>query len=185
MADVVVSVDDAVRGTLPGICVKEGVPTESTLKLNRNVGSGAGLGVAWLLILFGPLGWFGLLIAAFVRSPADRLGVRVPFSASSYGRLVYARRMLRIWVTVTGFLSFLAIVLLAFHNPGAEALAVVAGVFSLVSLWMLLMASRRLSYARVGIMLDGTRRWLTISGAHPEFADAARAQVEQAAVRAE
>jgi hypothetical protein len=185
VADVVVYVDDAVRGTLPPVCVKEGVPTEGSLRVTRNVGNGSGLGVAWLLVLFGPLGWFTLLIIALVRSPADRLGVRLPFSESSYARLVYARRMLRIWVSVTGFLSFLAIVLLAFHNSGAEALAVFSGVFSFVSFWMLLMASRRLSYARVGIMLDGSRHWLTISGAHPHFVDAARDQVQQAAATAE
>ena len=184
MADVVVFVDDAVRGTLPPICVKSGVATGDKLKVTRSVGNGTGLGVAWLLILFGPLGWLGLGVVALVRSPADRLGVLLPFSAASYQRLVYARRMLRIWVTLTGILSFAAIVLLSFHNAGIVALAVFAGMFSLVGFVMLCLASRRLSYSRVGIMLDGSRRWVTISGAHPNFVDAAREQVEQAAATA-
>lgn len=185
MADVVVFVDDAVRGTLPPVCVKSGVPTGDTLKVTRNVGNGTGLGVAWLLILFGPLGGLGLGVIALVRSPADRLGVILPFSEPAYQRLIYARRMLRIWVTLTGILSFAAIVLLAFHNTGILALAVFAGMFSLVGFVMLCLASRRLSYSRVAIMLDASKRWVTISGAHPNFVDAARAQVEQAAHAAE
>jgi hypothetical protein len=181
VADVVVFVVDAVRGTLPKVCVKSGIPTGDTLKVTRNVGNGTGLGVAWLLILFGPLGWIGLVVIGLVRSPADRLGVVLPFSATSYLRLVYARRMLRVWVVLTGILSFAALVLLSFHNSGILALAVFAGVFSLVGFVMLCLASRRLSYSRVGIMLDGSKRWVTITGAHPNFVDVARAQVEQAA----
>lgn len=184
MADVVVFVDDAVRGTLPSVCVKSGVATGDRLKVTRSVGNGTGLGVAWLLILFGPLGWVGLGVIALVRSPADRLGVLLPFSAASYQRLAYARRMLRIWVTITGLLSCAAIVLLGFHSTGTEAFAVISGIFSLVAFVLLCLASRRLSYSRVGIMLDGSRRWVTISGAHPAFVEAAAAQVAEANARA-
>jgi hypothetical protein len=181
MGEVVVFVDDCVRGTLPALCVKEGRPTGDTLKVSRSVGNGSGLGLAWLLVLAGPLGWLGLFVFGLLRSPADRLGAVLPFSATAYQRLVVARRMLRVWVALTAVLSFTAIVLLGFRTVTTEAMAVLVGMFSLTAFVLLCMASRRLSYARVGLMLDASRRWVTLSGVHPDFAAAAAAQVDRAA----
>jgi len=52
---VTVFVDDAVRGALPKVCVRDGTPTADALRRREDVGDRAGLGVAWLLLLAGPL----------------------------------------------------------------------------------------------------------------------------------
>lgn len=64
MANVTVFVDDAVLGNLPGICVIDGIATADRLTIRRQVSGSAGFGVAWLLILAGPLGWLGLAAIA-------------------------------------------------------------------------------------------------------------------------
>lgn len=71
MADVTVFVDTAVLGRLPPICVKEGSPTADRLTVQSHVSGGTGLGVAWLLVLLGPLGWLGLIV---IRPLATTLG---------------------------------------------------------------------------------------------------------------
>ncbi len=63
-----VFVDDAVQGDLPEVCVIDGVATSDHLRLSQEVGARAGLGVAWLLLLAGPLGWVGLLVLSIARS---------------------------------------------------------------------------------------------------------------------
>jgi len=68
MSNVTVFVDDAVEGTLPAVCARDGVPTDSSLRRHDDVGDRAGLGVAWLLLLAGPIGWLGL-VSLLTRPP--------------------------------------------------------------------------------------------------------------------
>ena len=87
-------VDTAVLGTLPPICVKEGMSTGDHLTFNPEVRSGNGVGVAWLLILAGPLGWLGLIFIVLSRRASDVLRVKLPFSEHAYQRYRSARLML-------------------------------------------------------------------------------------------
>jgi hypothetical protein len=77
MADVTVFVDDAVRGRLPDICAKDGVPASGRLRVTQEIGRSNRLGILWLLLLAGPLGWIGLFILAS-RGSAEELAVALP-----------------------------------------------------------------------------------------------------------
>src|SRR5579872_339974 len=79
-----VFVDDAVLGHLPPVCVKDGIPTSDSLVLTENVGGRTGLGIAWLLLLVGPLGWLGLLILSASRQSGDILTVTLPYSEVAF-----------------------------------------------------------------------------------------------------
>ncbi len=59
MARAMVFVDDAVLGRLPGVCAKTEVSTADHLVQTVPVDGGQGLGIAWLLVLAGPIGWLG------------------------------------------------------------------------------------------------------------------------------
>ncbi|MGH8998598.1 MAG: hypothetical protein ACRDY7_04335 [Acidimicrobiia bacterium] len=54
MAHVTVFVDDAVRGRLPAVCVKDGTPAQGRLAVSQTIGDGTRLGVAAV-----PPGWRG------------------------------------------------------------------------------------------------------------------------------
>ena len=94
MASVTVFVDDAVRGDLPPVCSRDGVPTRDSLGRNEEIGNRAGLGIAWLLLLAGPLGWLGLILISASRSGrAEQLHVRLPMCEAAYQRMRGARRL--------------------------------------------------------------------------------------------
>lgn len=92
VAEVTVFVDDAVLGLLPSICVKDGTYTEDRLKLRQELWNRSGLGIAWLLLLAGPVGWLGLIVIGSMRRSGGDLTVTLPFSESAHERLVGARR---------------------------------------------------------------------------------------------
>lgn len=177
MAEVLVFVDDAVRGTLPPVCVKDGVPTGDSLVINRDFGGSTGLGIAWLLLLAGPLGWLGLLVIATLRSSrSDVLTVQVPLSEAAYERVLAARGLRRRGVGL-GVLGGLVMILMlrGLGSPGTLAVFGVGAVVTLMAMGMLLIAEHRLGAERVGVELDASRRWVTLSRVHPEFARACRA----------
>ncbi|HEY3845036.1 MAG TPA: hypothetical protein VGL48_17455 [Acidimicrobiales bacterium] len=176
MAEVTVFIDDAVRGTLPALCIKEGVPTGDRLTVSERVSGSAGLGVAWLLILFGPLGWLVLFIIACTHRPADYVTANLPFSEFAYRRMTVARRMMRTWTGLSLASAVLALVLLMYESPAAVATSVALGVFFVAALVSSFVEAHRLRLAKVGLGLDASRRWLTISGVHPDFARAAQEQ---------
>ncbi len=180
MAEVTVFIDDAVRGTLPALCVKEGIPTGDRLTASERVSGSAGLGIAWLLILFGPLGWLVLFIIACTHRPADYVTANLPFSEFAYRRLTVARRMMRTWTGLSMAAAVLALVILMFQSPAAVATSVALGVFFAAALVSSCVEAHRLRLAKVGLALDASRRWLTISGVHPDFARAAQQQLLEA-----
>lgn len=98
MAEVTVFVDTAVFGALPPLCVKEGTPTGDHLTLCSDVSAATGLGAAWLLVLFGPIGWLLLIVIALTRESSEALAVRLPFSEVAYQRYRGARRMKYSWL---------------------------------------------------------------------------------------
>jgi hypothetical protein len=176
MAEVTVFVDDAVRGRLPGICAKDGTPTTDRLRVHERMGTESGLGVAWLLLLAGPLGWLGLVLVATMRGRTEVLSAELPYSEPAYLRMVAARRSHRTTALIAT-LSLLVLLLAAIlpfgplsgGRPFFALFVFTAGVGGFFT-WM---ASRRLTEASVGLSLDASRRWVTLSRVHPAFAAAA------------
>src|SRR5690606_18299 len=130
MAAVTVFVDRAVQGDFPRVCVIDGIDTADTLTVHREIGGGESLGLAWLLLLAGPLGWLGLLVVASYRSGrAEVLTIRLPYSAAAYARLQAARRQRRIgWgLVAAGVVAGLSVAVAGLW-PAFAALAIGAAV---------------------------------------------------------
>ncbi len=170
MATATVFVDDAVRDRLPGVCVKDGIPTADRLAVSTAVGDGARLGVAWLLILAGPLGWIALFLIASARSgQAEVLVAQVPINEGAFDRLVAARHTYR--TTAVGALALCVgiVVLGALLSSDVLlpfVLSVVGGCVATA------VAGNRARARSVQIGLDASRRWVTILDVHPAFAEA-------------
>lgn len=180
MATVTVFVDDAVRGTLPGVCVKDGVPTRDSMTVQDVMGDRAGLGVAWLLLLLGPLGWIGLLVMLVSRGArGEVLTICVPMSEGAYQRLRAARRVRAVAVTVVIAGSIAALWFAGTPTGGglssAKVLAIASVTAAVVGLVVLLVADHRARHGTVGVDLDASRRWVTLSGVHPAFVAACEA----------
>lgn len=167
MAQATVFVDDAVLGRLPSVCAKDGVPTADTLILHSRVGDGTGLGVAWLLVLAGPLGWLVLLIIAATRRPADTLTVQLPFSEGAYQRLHRAKREL--WPVAIGVPIFLILCPFALGHD-ERLLAAVLGLVLLLAIVRWAVIVHRIRALSVTVTLDASRRWVTLGRVHEAFA---------------
>lgn len=185
MATALVFVDDAVRGTLPRVCIKDGVPTTDQLVVREELGDRAGLGVLWLLLLAGPLGWLGLLVVSFSRSGrGEVLSVKVPMSEPAYQRLRAARRLSR-GATVAGITAGALLVYAALvrgrmaDDLAWRALALLAAAALVAAIATGFTADRRVRRTRVGLDLDASRRWVTLYGVHPAFASACEQQEQQ------
>ena len=177
MAEVTVFVDDAVLGRLPGVCAKRATPTGSRLRVVEEVGRTGRLGILWLLALAGPLGWLVLLVLAS-RDTGEHLAVEVPLSDAAYDDLVGARR-LRNGALVLGTALTVALLLLtAWAQLRSAGLLLVVG-SALVTAAVTVVAEVRLGRASVGVSLDASRRWVTLDGVHPGFAEACRASRAQ------
>lgn len=178
-----VFVDDAVRGTLPDVCAKDGVPTADRIVVREELGDRAGLGVAWLLLLLGPIGWLGLLLIAFSRGArGEVLTVRVPMSEPAYARLQSARRMQRVGLAV----AVAAFVVWFVTTAGADLgdlegrmvlLAVIASLAG--GILSVLVGETRVRASSVQVDLDASRRWVTLSRVHPAFVAACQAHEQR------
>lgn len=178
-----VFVDDAVRGTLPDVCAKDGGPTRDRIVVRNQLGDRAGLGVAWLLLLFGPLGWLGLLLIAFSRGGrGEVLLVQIPMSEPAYARLTAARRLQRTGLAVAVTTFVVGSLTLAGANLGtlesrfvglAVTAALVAGVISVF------VGEARIRTSSVQVDLDASRRWVTLAAVHPSFVAACQAQEQR------
>ncbi|HVC68689.1 MAG TPA: hypothetical protein VNC61_00350 [Acidimicrobiales bacterium] len=173
MAAVTVFVDDAVLGHLPSVCVEDGVDTNDTLSFTQDVSTRAGMGVAWLLLLAGPLGWIGLFVVAALRR-GEMLTVTVPYSEAAYRRRRRARRRRRLATAVLAGTLILAVPALSLHSADGRlsviglALVGCGAVVEIVIDWV------HLHRLTVRLQLDASRRWVTLAGVHPDFADAVR-----------
>lgn len=184
-----VFVDDAVRGSLRPVCVKDGVATADHLVVREELGDRAGLGVAWVLLLLGPLGWIGLLLISAGRSArGEVLTVQVPMSEAAYQRLRAARRLGRNALIVGVVATIVAAMTLgpALGDPGAPASRTLALVACLTLVGAIItrgMAEHRGRKATVQVDLDASRRWVTLSGVHPAFAAACEAHEQRQRLR--
>jgi hypothetical protein len=163
MASVEVFVDDAVRGTLPNVCVKTGGIADGKFRIEQDSG---GLSGGWfLLILLGPIGWIVLAVVA-ATSRRSVLTVRLPYSEPAVDREVRLSRARFAAFAVAIVLGMAALVRLA------SIPAVVWGVCAAVALVVAVAIHVAFLWTRVHIRLDASGRWVTLSGVHPAFVDA-------------
>jgi len=177
VADVTVFVDDAVLGRLPAVCVKDGTYTDDRLTIRQELGGSGGLGILWLLILLGPVGWLALIVISSMRRSGAMLTVTLPFSQAPYERLVRSRRERWPWGIITlvvGFVTVDYLVNISADNQSLlrTLLGVVAGVIAFICLFGWIASVARFRKARVDVDLDASRRWVTLSGVHPDFVTA-------------
>jgi len=172
MATVSVFVDEAVRGRLPMVCAKTGQPADLLVRTTQPVGGGLP-GVAWLLIFLGPPGWGVLLLLALFGSGQESLTVRIP---RTHGSFEWEHQMRRyMWASfVMGLAS------LALEVVFAGQLTPLDLVLGLAFLIVALILRTTVAMKAVGIALDGSRRWVTLSGVHPDFARAVEGQAAEA-----
>ena len=172
MAEVAVFVDDAVLGRLAQVCTKRGTPTCSRLRVVEEVGRTNRLGILWLLVLAGPLGWVVLLVLSS-RDVGERLTVELPFSDAAYAELV-AARSLRNRALACGLAVTVALLLLTGWAQLGSAGLVLAALAGLATVAGTVLAEWRIGRGSVGVSLDASRRWVTLDGVHPDFAAACR-----------
>ena len=169
MAEVTVFVDDVVLGRLPQLCIKEGIPTRDHLTV-RDASSGPGFGATWLLVLLGPPGWIILLVLSL--AAGGGVTGRLPFSEFAYRRLVVAQRMQTVWIVATIVVGLLALLGLAIDTSASLAAAIALGAATVGAAVKLGFQTREVRRAEVHLVLDASRRWVTIRGVHPDFAAA-------------
>jgi hypothetical protein len=178
-----VFVDDAVRGTLPGICAKDGVATTSGMTIQSDLGDRAGMGVAWLLLLAGPIGWLALLLISISRGGRrEVLTVQIPLSEPAYRRLRAARRRQNVWIGVA-VVSVIAVIvsLVTAADPSLLVRAgfLLAAALAVIGVIGLIANEASLRRARIVVDLDASRRWVTLSDVHPEFVAACHAHEQR------
>lgn len=172
MGEVTVFVDDAVLSRLPGVCARTGEPADGRLMIESTVGDAARLGVWWLLVLTGPLGWIALAVLA--THGRERVTVEVPWSSGAHEALVAARRVrLASLCALVGLVAVMVVLLGAGTSVwvGAPA-ALVAG----AAFVGYLVGVFRVDEASIDVHLDASRRWVTFSRVHPTFAAACEAR---------
>jgi hypothetical protein len=174
MGEVTVFSEDAVAGCLPGICVRTGVPTDDRLSVRAPVhAGGTRLGMAWLLILLGPVGWLVLVILALTRRPAGGLVVRVPYSAVAQRKLFRARRSERTAGVAVVALMVVEIVVLVTRPPSVGAISAVLLAGVTVAAATTVVSALLLMPMEVRARLDASRRWVTLANVGSGFAFAA------------
>jgi hypothetical protein len=173
MAATRVFVDDAVLGRLPAVCAKTGVATSDHLIMTVPVGTSEGLGIAWLLILAGPIGWLGLFIYATFRR-VETLTVQLPYCETAYAELTAARRTRRNSGLSSIILFVVALVATIPSTFAARAIAAALAVIALGLLVTYIIETLHLRRLAVRVDLDGSRRWVTLSNVNDAFAEAVR-----------
>jgi hypothetical protein len=174
VAEVTVFVDDAVTGRLPDVCAKDGVPASGRFRIVQEIGRSNRLGILWLLVLVGPLGWIALLVLAS-RDSGEHLAVQLPYSDSAYDRFVGARR-LRNGALAVGSLGAIGLLLLAaWAHLGPAGFLLTLGV-AVTAIAAVATAEWRMQGASVRMVLDASRRWVTLRGVHPAFVAACQEQ---------
>ena len=171
MANVTVFVDDAVLGTVPRICVIDGVPTTDRLTVTEPIRRNNGLGLAWLLILAGPLGWLILLLIARVQQSGETLTVTLPYCEDAYRRRIQAERA-RLRATLVAVLSFVGGFIAAIQQTtDLRLLAAALVAVGCIGLAEFVVQARRLDKLSVRLDLNASRRWLTLRGVSQEFVE--------------
>ncbi len=159
--------------TLPPVCAKTGEATTDHLILTVPVGGSEGLGIAWLLLLAGPLGWLGLVVLQLTRR-SETLTVRLPFCDAAYVALTRTRRNRRNVGLAIGPVFLLALLVAIPGTFTARAGAAALGAIVLGLLLAYVTETRHIRRESVGVALDGSRRWVTLSRVSDSFAASVR-----------
>jgi hypothetical protein len=159
-----VALDDALIGRLPPVCAMTGDRADgyAPMVVPRS------LGLAWLLLLAGPLGW--LVLAALYPRLRTRYEIRVPMSEPAFDRWMIERRR-RLWCSWLG--GALLVFAVAIRALGPLALLV-----ALAGLFLLAIAFRahwRVPWLQPSLSADARGRRVTMRGVHPRFAAAVTA----------
>ncbi len=164
MAVVSVFVDEAVRGRLPLVCAKTGEPADVVVRMQHPVGGGLSP-AALLLLLLGPIGLVALVVLAVVTPSREYLTVRIPETDAAYERERSLERF-----RLGAFVGAPALAVVGVVSPGmfpvlwfglAAVLLVAAAILHV-----------KISAGAIGVHLDASRRWVTLSGVHPAFVEA-------------
>jgi len=174
MAKVTVFVDDAVLGRLPDFCAKDGVPATDRFRIVEEIGRSNRLGVLWLLLFAGPLGWIVLLVLAG-RDQGERLAVELPYSDAAYERFVSARRLRNRAGAIGAIGGIGLLVLTVWAGLGLGGLILTLGVVG-SAIVAAMVGEYRMGRTSVDVGLDASRRWVTLRGVHPVFAAACEDQ---------
>ena len=153
-----VRVDDALAGRLPRVCCMTGASADGLAPIvvpKR-------LGIAWLLLLAGPIG----VVALVLLWPRLRVRylVRLPMSAPAFERmhLLQVRRLWCAWLGGLGVVSTLGLLwmpVLAISVFAASVLAIVVA----------LRAHLVLPWTYPSAIVETGGRWLVLRGVHPTF----------------
>jgi len=168
MAAVSVFVDDAVRGSLPLVCAKTGEPADMVIRVQHPVGTPV-TSLAWLLLFLGPPGWVAFILVSLLGSGREYLTVRLPETDASYRHEKQLERS-RLAAMVAGVAVPVSGLVLSGTLP---ALFLASGAAFLVAAVALHVIIQR---QNIGISLDASRRWVTLSGVHPNFVEAVQVQ---------
>lgn len=162
-ASVRVPVGDALVGRLPPVCVMTGERADGYAP----VVVPKRLGLAWALLLAGPLG-LAVLVALMPRLRTRYL-VRVPMSAAAFAQW-HTERVRRLWCGWLGALGIPVAFALRFLGP----LALLVAVASIGLLAVALRAHWRIPWLVPSMSADPNGRWLTMRGVDPRFVAAVR-----------
>jgi len=167
MAAVSVFVDDAVRGRLPLVCAKTGEPADLVIRIRKPIRGLSSL--AALLVLLGPLGWLAFVLVSIFGPGQEYLTVRLPEADASYRREKQLERF-----RLTALVAAVVVPLCGLVLPGnLPALWLAVGAAFLVAAIGLHLTVLR---QNIGISLDASRRWVTLTGVHPTFVHAVQIQ---------
>lgn len=165
-------VDDAIRGDLPMVCAKTGEPADFLVRVRQPVGGGIP-GWVWFLFFLGPLGIFGLLVAALLAPGTEYLTVRIPETEASFA---HERQLERLRLAALG--AGLLVPLYGAFQPGMFPLVwLVVTVASFLAAGALTWVLWRQS---ITVSIDVTRRWVTLANVHPAFAQAVMLRTSRA-----
>jgi hypothetical protein len=156
-----VRLDDALIGRLPPVCAMTGERADgyAPMVVPKT------LGIAWLLVLAGPIGW-ALLIGLYPRL-RTRYEIHVPMSERAFDRWITERRR-QVWCTWLGFVFLVAGVAVRWLGP-------VAALIALSGVLLLGLASRahwRIPWLQPSLTADARGRWVTMRGVHKRFVTA-------------
>lgn len=178
-----VFVDDAVQGRFPRVCARTGRPSDGWLSVDAVVGRSRSMSttVIVLLILFGgPLGWIVVLLFS-PSQPTDRLRVELPWTVDTQAEVVALRQRRRLaWIaSAAGAAVAFALVLTTVGGAGwtmsGRVVLVTVVVGAIGAAAVALATEWQIGRRTVGVDLDASRRWVTLSNVHPNFARAVRA----------
>lgn len=175
MAAVSAFVDDAIRGDLPHVCAKTGEPADLMIRMRQPVGGGLPA-AAWLLLLLGPMGIIILVVLALGWPGAEQLTVRIPETEASFAR----ERQLERWRLAALGAGVFVPLYGGLSNAALPALWLALGAGFLITAAVLHVLVWRQS---IGVSIDITRRWVTLTGVHPAFVEAVNRQEATASRR--